>query len=361
MRTLTKVILWQRLQEKGLVVGTLPLDGKTESLWYVRVMLGAAGWIGSLFLLGFVGVGLSFVLDSGLASMIGGLLACGGAFAIFSANRDSDFVTQFGLAVSLVGQMLLIYGLYELLGRDGWQFYCLVFVIEVILAVVMPNFIFRMIAGMGATLAFALAINSAGVYGVASSLIAAGFALIWLQDIRWYKHCEICRPIGYGFALSLLFYRGGLLWGRGLWWPRTHNGANEFLTYAPLFGKMLLIGIFLAVVVLLLKRLQIPLVSKAGCATLVGAVLVMAAAFSAPGITTALLILLVGYAVRNLVLVGIGLLALGGFLSNYYYMMQSTLLIKSMLLVGFGAALIISRLLLQYWLPAVAVRGEGDA
>ena len=81
----------------------------------------------------------------------------------------------------------------------------------------------------------------------------------------------------------------------------------------------------------------------------------------APGITTALLILLVGYAVRNQVLVGIGLLALGGFLSNYYYMMQSTLLVKSMLLVGFGAALIISRLLMQYWLPSVAVKGEGDA
>ena len=225
----------------------------------------------------------------------------------------------------------------------------------------MPNFIFRMLAGMGATLAFALAMNSAGVYGVASSLIAAGFALIWLQDVRWYRRSEICRPIGYGFALSLLLYRGGLLWGRGFWWPRSHNGANWVLTYAPWFGKMLLIAVFLVVVVYLLKRLQIPLVSKAGSAAFGGAILVMAAAFPAPGITTALLILLVGYAVSNRVLVGIGLLSLVGFLSNYYYMMQSTLLVKSMLLVGFGAVLIVFRLLLQYWLPVAAVRGEGDA
>ena len=124
---------------------------------------------------------------------------------------------------------------------------------------------------------------------------------------------------------------------------------------------MLLIAVFLAVVVVLLKRLQIPLVSKAGCAALGGAILVMAAAFPAPGITTALLILLVGYAVSNRLLVGIGLIALGGFLSNYYYMMQSTLLVKSMLLVGFGVVLIIARLLMQYLLPVTAVRGEGDA
>ena len=69
----------------------------------------------------------------------------------------------------------------------------------------------------------------------------------------------------------------------------------------------------------------------------------------APGIAAALLVLLVGFSRGNRILVGIGLLALGGFLSHYYYQLQTTLLNKSMVLAASGFTLLVARAAMQKW------------
>ena len=356
MSSLSRQALWQRLQHCDLVEGTPPAVTSIEAPWYVRVMLGVAGWIGSFFLLGFVGVGFSFVMQSAAASLLVGAFVCGGAFALFNRNRESDFVTQFGLAVGLAGQMLLIFGLAELFERNDALLYGAVFVVEILLTIVMPNFIYRVMTSLVAAIALAFALNSAGIYGVAAGITTAGFALVWMQDVRWGRFSEICRPVGYGLALSMLLYRVGFLWGRAFWWPRSHNGVNWISVYMPWLGKALVVAVFLAVVFILLKRLHISVASGAGLVTLGLASLVMSTSFQAPGIAQALLIVLVGFAVCNRTLLGLGLLALGGFLSNYYYMMQSTLLEKAILLLCLGAALLVSRLILRMLLPSVGLR-----
>ena len=71
--------LWLRLQAAGLIEGETPAPGLVVAPWFVRAMLGIAGWIGAVFLLGFVGLGFRFVMESAGASFIVGLLACGAA------------------------------------------------------------------------------------------------------------------------------------------------------------------------------------------------------------------------------------------------------------------------------------------
>ncbi len=361
MNTLSSKALWQQLHDKGLVEGDLPPAGKTESLWYVRFMLGAAGWIGSLFLLGFVAVGFSFVVDSPMAALVVGALACGGAFALFFNARDNDFFTQFALAVGLAGQLLLIYGLFELFEGNEVLFYGTVFVLEAVLTVVIPNFIYRVMTSLAAMVALCLTLSSGGAYGIAPGLSAAGFALIWLQESRWVGFSAICRPAGYGFALSLLLYWASMLWGRALWWPRSYKGASWISVYAPWLGKALVLAVFLAVVFVLLKRMHLAAGSRSGLTALGGATLVLLGSFPVPGIAEALLIMIIGFSICNRVLMGLGLLAFGVFLSNYYYMMQSTLLEKSLLLFGLGAGLLVSRLVLGKWLPPAALGGQADA
>ena len=51
--------VWRRLREASLVEGDMPPASEQHTPWFVRVMLGAAGWIGALFLFGFVGVAFS--------------------------------------------------------------------------------------------------------------------------------------------------------------------------------------------------------------------------------------------------------------------------------------------------------------
>ncbi len=359
MNLLSRETLWQELLSGGLVEGALPEIDRVDSPWYVRVMLGIAGWIGSLFLFGFVGVGFSFVMKSALAALLVGGLVCAAAFALFRVRRDSDFVTQFALAVSLAGQLLIVYGIFELMGKDEAVCYGAVCLVEVLLTLLMPNFISRVMTSMAAGIALAFTLNSFGLYGIATALTAAGFALIWMQEVRWVKFRQLCCPVGYGLALSLLLYRASFLWGRSLWWSRSQRSADWLSFYSPWLGKGLLLVAFLAVAYVLLRRLGLSAMSRSGMTVLIGAAAVLVISIQAPGIASALLIMMVGFAVCNRILIGIGILAFGSFLSNYYYLMNSTLMEKSMLLIGSGVLLLLGRLAVRSWLSSPG--GQADA
>ncbi len=72
MNSLSTEQLWDRLAEENLVTGERAPTPDRHSPWFVRVMLGFAGWIGALFMLGFVGASLSFIIKSSTASLIAG-------------------------------------------------------------------------------------------------------------------------------------------------------------------------------------------------------------------------------------------------------------------------------------------------
>ncbi|PLX93998.1 MAG: DUF4401 domain-containing protein [Desulfuromonas sp.] len=360
MTSLSRHVLWQRLLDAGLTRGALPDVGAAESPWYVRVMLGVAGWIGSLFLLGFVGAGFAFVMENALAALVVGALLSGAAYLVFSRNPESDFFSQVGLAVGLTGQMILVFGLFELFEDREPLVYCATFAIAALLALVMPNFIYRVLSSLAGALALTFAMHSAGLYGLAPGVIAAGFSLVWMQDVRWVRFTDICRPVGYGLALALLYYRAGIFWGRWIWWTRSPE-ANWFSQNAPWLGKALILLVFALVVVALLRRQQISVASRSGITVLLGTAVAVAAAVFAPGLGQALLILIVGFAASNRLLLGIGLLACGGFISNYYYLLAATLLEKSLLLLGMGALLLAARWLLRFWFPSAGAGGQVDA
>ena len=114
MNTIARDELWRRLSEAGLVSGDLPVAAGSHSPWPVRVMLGIAGWIGALFLLGFAGAAFAAIFRSAEAALPAGAVCCIAAFAIFRAMPGNDFVDQFGFAISLAGQALLLVGLFKL-------------------------------------------------------------------------------------------------------------------------------------------------------------------------------------------------------------------------------------------------------
>ena len=100
----------------------------------------------------------------------------------------------------------------------------------------------------------------------------------------------------------------------------------------------------------LLAREDVPLDSAQGKIAVLGAIIVAAATLKAPGLGPATAVLVIGFANGNRVLAGLGIIALLGYLSHYYYSLQITLLEKSMVLAGTGIALLIARLALQrYW------------
>jgi hypothetical protein len=345
-------LLWAKLREAALVRGELPPRDEAASPWYVRVMLGIAGWIGAFFLLSFVGVGLAFVARNAGAQIGIGVLACAAATLMFRAAKN-DFLTQFALALSLSGQVLMAMGLGELLHpwERSWQpVAALIAIQQAALFVLVPNTIHRVWTSWSASYAALIALGEGFVH-FAPALAAAAFIAIWLREFQHPRKASLVRAAGYGLAITTLqcavlsgSLAQALIWGAGFdasgvrqpwWWV---NGAMA--------GAVLVLG-----VLALLRREGLPLASGPAKSALAAALVLAAAGIKAPGLAPAGAILVVGYANGNRVLAGLGIVALLAYLSHYYYALQATLLEKSALLAAAGAAVLVARFALQHWWP----------
>jgi hypothetical protein len=343
---LTAAELWERLSADALVEGERPQAGRPASPWYVRAMLGVAGWIGALFLLGFVGAALAFIMEGAAIAIVAGAACCAAAFILFRIFADSDFAEQFALAVSLVGQVLLIIGFGELLTMGDTSFYLTVAAIQAGLALAVPNFLHRLLATGGAAVALALAINQMALHGLAAPLLCAGLALVWLDPKLWAGRGALWRPVGYGLVLALLLVETFRLFGAESWLGLGKEKAGWLALYGPLMGRSLTAAVLVWAAVALSRRegfapASPTFLSAAGAAILFGLVSLLA-----PGLASAALILLLGFAAGNRLLAALGILSLLGFVAHFYYSLHADLLAKSALLAVTGLGLLAAHFIL---------------
>src|SRR5262249_60956467 len=92
-----------------LTVGEMPAE-EAHTPWYVRVMLGIAGWLAASFLLGFVGAAFAVVVQSKTLAILVGFMVITAAYAVFRMAPRNDFSGMFGIAVSFAGQALVAFG-----------------------------------------------------------------------------------------------------------------------------------------------------------------------------------------------------------------------------------------------------------
>lgn len=342
MTAMDRELLWQRLLEAGLAHGDMPATAAATTPWYVRLMLGAAGWIGAVFFVSFLGGIFVLLFRSGAGTIVVGMTCCGGAYALFRLARDNDFVLQFGLAASLAGQLLVIVGLFNLMGEHFTaSLYLLVAAFEVGLIVLIENFAHRVWSTMAAAIALSLALADLGAYnvhGAATGLAAAVFAAIWLNEHVWIRRGALWRPVGYGVAIALLWFDGFALVGRAV--ASSGGAAPAGAAIASWIGAGLSGAVLVYAVARLLASHDVAPSSRIGAAALATAGVVAVITIGAPGVAASLLILIVGFAVGQRVLQGIGVLALLGYLSYFYYSLHVTLLTKSAVLMGTGVVLI---------------------
>lgn len=360
MNTLSRSGLWQRLRDAGHAEGDVPPESvaATAAPWYVRTMLGFAGWLGALFLLGFVGAAFSFVFKSPSAALVAGIACCAAAGTMLRARGDGHaFGAQFGLALSMAGQGMVVYGVMRLLDGQKTLALFLLFAFEAVLAAVVANFLHRLLCAWAAGIALAFALQAAGVHGLAPAILAAMFALVWTDARRWAAAGSLWSPLGYGLALAMLVADSALLtpvsfWGAG------ESAPGWLAMHARLVAALLVGGVLVFTVLRLLSAAGVQAGSPQGIVAIAGACLVALASIMAHGLDTALLILLLGFAVGNRALTGLGILALLGFLCHFYYQLHATLLEKSLLLAASGMLLLAVRL----WLLRRAASGlpEGE-
>jgi len=333
--------VWTSLLEAGLVEGPAPDTTKLETPWYVKVLMAFSGWLAALFLLGFVGTGFLFLVESAPASFIMGALMIGGAYAILRAPKN-EFFEHLVLAASLAGQALIGWAIFRLMSANPTMAYVLIGLLQASLAIIMPNFIHRVFSSYFAAMAFSAAITYQGLPYIFSGVLMFVVAWIWLNEFRYPQHIQKFRPIGYGLTLALIKLKTLMLLGYGSAYWQLLNKQSE-LWIPPEVGELIAGTAMLYVIWQLLQRGKKTLSAGFAITALLSTLLLCILSLEAQGLAMAMLIILTGFAGGNRVLLGLGITSLLLFVSTYYYLLDATLLVKAQTLFFTGLVMLAGR------------------
>lgn len=318
-----------------------------EQPWYVRAMVGFGAWLASLLLIGFI-AGIS--LATGGVTVVGLLLVA--AAVVLRRQADNDFVVQSTLAASLAGQALFVFGIAELVSGDVAKVASTVLVaMSVVLFVIFPDRIHRVLSvllAVGALTVLLYAHERNALVPVLGPVLAAALVVLHRNRTRLTAggHGRLVPPLENGLMLASF---GCLLLSTVYVLPE----LGRFSLYPRPWSSTLLLGALL----LYLGSRTWPAWSgdttKAAGPVIAGLLMVIiAAAWNAPGLLLALIVLLLGVSSGNRFFTGAGLVFLAAFLALWFYGIEVSMLVKSVTLAASGAVILLARWLLLRLLAA---------
>jgi uncharacterized membrane protein len=254
-----------------------------------------------------------------------------GAVALKWWARQSIFWGQLAFAVVLAGQGLFLFGVGEL-SQESTTVTLAALGLALTLLLLYPDPLHRMLMVLVMTGALTFLgydqdlpqLLHALIFATAAGTIATWQGEFHLLTSRFHPYRA---PLGYGLALALF---GLCLLALGGWYGTTH----WWLSTAALALLLLYLGYQI------FRELGQPLQSRIGLWALGAVVLLCIPAYETPGILAAVIVLLLGRWRSNGLLLGLATIFLLFFLSAYYYNLEITLLNKSYILIGTGAALL---------------------
>ncbi|WP_342051570.1 MULTISPECIES: DUF4401 domain-containing protein [unclassified Cupriavidus] len=355
--------LWSDLAARGAVQGEYTPTIRTP--WPIRLLMGAAGWLGAIFCQLFVfGFVFAFTRNNGAAMFVLGLVMVALATVFYRSSRAQTGIAagQFALALSLSGQGMMLAGLGLVMGsgiaiRDS-AFWLIVAAIEAALFAVVPNRLHRFLAALATWSALTVGLSLLGGHLIGQRLMmlpvtvgvpgAAAMAIVMLFVCKesklatsgrhgmWMPAVDATLIFGLGAAL---FVTGAanpaaLLFGTGNPWPVPGAWAC-----GALLGLILI-----AFAATECQRLAVPARTHAG---VLGVALVFSGLMLfAPAVTAGLLGLALALRRGSLPWLGLAIATiLLGFVW-YYSTLQWTLLAKSITLAAAGVLLLAARVAL---------------
>ena len=332
---------WMTLVQAGIVQGPAPKTEIPESPWYVKGLLAISGWLAACFFLFFIGIGFVAIIKSGPVSFTVGSLMIAGAFAIIRLPKN-EFWEHMALALSFAGQGLIVWSFLEIWKNHDEWIWLLVGLLEVFLAIVIPNFVHRVASTSIAAFALSRALSFTGGLSILISLILVLAAYLWLNEFWSVRHLKTVQAFGYGLVLALIELKGSTVFGTMMLGEHSPHGHME---------DLLAVGVNLYIVWQLLQRYDQPITGRLGMMAVVGTLILGIVSIGAQGITIGMAIMVLGFAGSNRVLLGLGITSLLFFISMYYYQLNATLLVKAQVLLIVGIVLLACRWAMGYWFP----------
>lgn len=345
-----------RLQEQGILSVEALQDLETRAVHapgWLAVLQGIAAWIAASMIM-FAFILLFSRAFNNLLMGTCGVLLMGAAVFLFY-RKDNTFFSQLALAFSLAGQALLAIALGEGSGNDR------AFLISALVAAAMTlprsTLLHRSLCSLLALYYFSgfvffftnhatatLLKNGLPRLEMLGVLFAALSVALWFSRERWAAHQQAVRfkALAHaGMLMNLGFMGLFCLFQRfpDFAWERLAQGASLPI-YA--WGAALL---FLAVCLWSSRKLPLAHRAVLGIAALILAL----AAFNAPWLLVCASLSLASFYACHKGWFAVTLACAVLLLGQFYYDLESTLLVKSGVLILSGGVLLALRAILRYW------------
>lgn len=317
-------------QQAAIMTALAATETETSRPWFVSALAAISAWVAALLLIVFV---VSTALaNSDLGLLIVGLLLCGGAAVLGRQASRRIFAGQLALAVGLAGAGMVFIGTYGLAGDSFTAAALALLALEIVLIVFYPDPLHRFLATLAAGTALVVILFDQDVQNlihILTFLLAAAATLLWEFEAHFSAAGtdDLTRPIGYGLAGGLCALLTLTLFDdldvRG-WW----------------LSALGLLLVLLALEWRILQRNGPGLLTPVALIVMLGSIALLGPAWQTPGILAALLLLVLGFQRSNWLVLGLAIVFLGVFIVVYYFQLQTTLLVKSLALMGSGVLLL---------------------
>ncbi|PTA50041.1 DUF4401 domain-containing protein [Shewanella morhuae] len=345
--------LWQILYAQGKVKS--PHAPETQDTpWYIAVMQAFAAWIAALFLLGFMASLLNVVFDQNEEdiALVVGIVYLGIGLGFYLLAKPQIFVQQFAFAICLSGLLGIAWGLYNIFGYDfslAW-YLCMASILLLLWGLInhsLAQFVFAFCVS-ACFVGIAAQIN---LFYLCPSVLVLIVSSLLFNLNRLGRHYQRARMLLYGFALMLLDVQLTHAFSMDYLFDELFNPLQQTLWFSVLqlliifvIGSFLLINIY--------RERQQSLYSLSALSCFIGLVLVSGLSLPMQGLSTAILLILLGNYSNEFWLKSMGIFAALLFVSGYYYSLETTLLLKSAYMMGLGALLLVARVLMWRLFPA---------
>jgi len=344
---------WQTWYAEGKV-STAQMPEQHDMPWYIATMQAFAAWIAALFLLGFMMAVLGAIFERVEEDVILfiGLTYLAVGIGLYLLPRQQIFIEQLAFAACLSGVISVAWGLYDLIDNDfslNW-YLCMAGMLLLLWGLIahgLAQFVF----------AFCLSWCVIGLMAkfewlhFSPSFFALTISLVLFNINRFGRHYRRARMLIYGFTLGLLSLQLMHAFSMDSIFEALFSPWQQSLGFTLLHLSIIL-GICGFLLVTIFRQRQQSLSSLAALGCVIGLIMISGLSLPMQGLSTAILLILLGHYCNEPWLKGMGIVSALLFVSGYYYSLETTLLLKSAYLMGLGALLLVARLLMWRLFPA---------
>lgn len=334
--------IWQRLDQAQLVHGEMPLSDPAYRPWYAIVLLGIGGWLAAFQVLGIIGLTLQVAADNGVVLVIAGAVLCGTAVAL-TRLWHNVFAEQFSLALSLAGQATLLFGLFPFFDGQDRLLGIAFAAVEVVLFFAIQGLPHRIWSAAVATIALLYGISGVQHGLVSLAIVLAVFATVWLAEFRFAGRKHWLQAAGYGLLVVVFGLIALGVVDTGVFRSVFDNKMAAGRLLFDSFSASLMLSATVVTIAVIVAFEQRIVHDKSGVVLLVLTAVVGVTTFWAPGVGAGFVILLIGLAHSNRVLIALGVLGLLAYLAHFYFATDLSLLYKAYALLLTGASLLLIR------------------